>query len=247
MAMTQHWFYRRHGNVWIYIPNLIGYARIASTLTAFLLAPQYPSVFAILYFLGFVADETDGRLARKYKQTSTLGAVLDMVTDRVSTAGLLMLLCKTYPNIFILFLSLLMLDLFSHWFQMYSTLVAGSVTHKDVNSHSFLVRLYYQKRVFMGFCCVSCEVLYLMCFLCSQPRYQSLGLLPVPLPHQLARLLPGIQKQGQIPAVTMLALTALPGVLTKQFVNCVQLKNAMASLIAHDQQLGDTATPPKLD
>lgn len=33
---------------------------------------------------------------------------------------------------------------------------------QDVNSHSFLVRLYYQKRVFMGFCCVSCEVLYLM-------------------------------------------------------------------------------------
>ena len=29
------------------------------------------------------------------------------------------------------------------------------------------------------------------CFLCSQPRYQSLGLLHVPLPHQLARLLPG--------------------------------------------------------
>lgn len=29
------------------------------------------------------------------------------------------------------------------------------------------------------------------CFLHSQPRYQSLGLLPVPLPHQLARLLPG--------------------------------------------------------
>lgn len=30
----------------------------------------------------FVADETDGRFARKYNQTSTLGAVLDMVTDR---------------------------------------------------------------------------------------------------------------------------------------------------------------------
>ena len=24
MALTQHWFYTRHGNVWIYIPNLIG-------------------------------------------------------------------------------------------------------------------------------------------------------------------------------------------------------------------------------
>jgi len=94
MALTQHWFYTRHGNVWIYIPNLIGellsevnfckqclalhsgvketfdrlqphhtgdsadyfagYARIASTLTAFLLAPRYPSVFVILYFLGWV-------------------------------------------------------------------------------------------------------------------------------------------------------------------------------------------------
>ena len=33
---------------------------------------------------------------------------------------------------------------------------------QDKHSHSFLVRLYYQKRIFMGFCCVSCEVLYLM-------------------------------------------------------------------------------------
>lgn len=57
----------------------------------------------------------------------------------------------------------------------------------------------------------------------------------------------GMQEDGQIPAVAMLALTALPGVLTKQFVNCVQLKNAMASLIAHDQQMGDTVTLPKLD
>ena len=48
----------------------------------------------------------------------------------VSTAGLLMLLSKTYPDMFVLFLLLLMLDVFSHWFQMYSTLVAGSTTHK---------------------------------------------------------------------------------------------------------------------
>lgn len=33
---------------------------------------------------------------------------------------------------------------------------------QDKHSESFLVRLYYQKRIFMGFCCVSCEVLYLM-------------------------------------------------------------------------------------
>ena len=65
------------------------------------------------------------------------GFSLSSVACRVSTAGLLMLLCKTYPNIFILFLSLLMLDLFSHWFQMYSTLVAGSVTHKVLPSCTY--------------------------------------------------------------------------------------------------------------
>lgn len=31
-----------------------GYARIASTATAFLLAPSYPTVFVALYFLGYV-------------------------------------------------------------------------------------------------------------------------------------------------------------------------------------------------
>ena len=30
----------------------------------------------------FVLDETDGRAARTFNQSSTLGAVLDMVTDR---------------------------------------------------------------------------------------------------------------------------------------------------------------------
>lgn len=36
----------------------------------------------------FVLDETDGRAARTFNQSSTLGAVLDMVTDRrVLAAG----------------------------------------------------------------------------------------------------------------------------------------------------------------
>jgi hypothetical protein len=35
----------------------------------------------------FVCDELDGRFARKFKQTSTLGAVLDMVTDRCARRG----------------------------------------------------------------------------------------------------------------------------------------------------------------
>ena len=48
----------------------------------------------------------------------------------------------------------------------------------------------------------------------------------------------GAQAAGHMPLVTFIALIAMPGVLTKQFVNCVQLKNAMASLVVHDQQHG---------
>ena len=40
------------------------------------------------------------------------------------------MLAIAYKDYYFIFVGLLMLDLFSHWFQMYSTLVAGSITHK---------------------------------------------------------------------------------------------------------------------
>ena len=35
-----------------------------------------------------------------------------------------------YPAMHVVCVSLIFLDIFSHWFQMYSTLAAGSATHK---------------------------------------------------------------------------------------------------------------------
>jgi hypothetical protein len=49
---------------------------------------------------------------------------------RVATTGLLALLCCTYPALHLLFIALIALDIFSHWFQMYASLLAGSSTHK---------------------------------------------------------------------------------------------------------------------
>ncbi|RYR22669.1 hypothetical protein Ahy_B03g067974 isoform D [Arachis hypogaea] len=67
----------------------------------------------------FVCDAVDGWAARKFNQVSTFGAVLDMVTDRISTACLLVVLSQVYkPGL--IFLSLLALDIASHWLQMYS-------------------------------------------------------------------------------------------------------------------------------
>ncbi|KAL8100273.1 hypothetical protein AgCh_032501 [Apium graveolens] len=59
---------------------------------------------------------------------STFGAVLDMVTDR--------------PGF--VFMSLLALDIASHWLQMYSTFLVGKAIHKDVKDNtSWLFRVLY--------------------------------------------------------------------------------------------------------
>ena len=49
---------------------------------------------------------------------------------RLSTAGLLAVLGILNRQWYFCFLLLLMLDIFSHWFQMYATLAAGADTHK---------------------------------------------------------------------------------------------------------------------
>jgi CDP-diacylglycerol--inositol 3-phosphatidyltransferase len=63
--------------------------------------------------------------ARYFKQSTKFGAVLDMVCDRASNAVLLAILSSLYPVWSWLFLSDIVLDLVSHWYQMYVTLLKG--------------------------------------------------------------------------------------------------------------------------
>lgn len=195
----------------------------------------------------FVCDELDGRAARAFDQASTLGALLDMLTDRVATTGLLALLVARYPSCSLVFLSLVALDVSSHWLQMYASALAGAATHKDVASRSALVRLYYRSRVFMGFCCVCCEVLYLALFLLSFPEFQVTGrgshALPLPpaavsrLPGWLLAACPAVRRAAAakaLPLAAAVALAALPGVAVKQACNWRQLTAAAAALVEHD-------------
>ena len=57
---------------------------------------------------------------------------------RLSTAGLLAVLGILNRQWYFCFLLLLMLDIFSHWFQMYATLAAGADTHKVSFKLAFL-------------------------------------------------------------------------------------------------------------
>lgn len=107
-------------------------------------------------------------------------------------------------------------------------------------SRSWLVRTYYRNRLFMGFCCVCCEVQYLALFLLHLPAYQTLGLLPLRLPQPLLDAAAGSVLEGYVnswqglPAVGVVALLALPGVLVKQACNWVQLRTAMQGLVDYD-------------
>jgi hypothetical protein len=47
-------FFARHSNVLLYVPNIIGYARIAACLYSFAVAFTSPLLCILLYFAGFV-------------------------------------------------------------------------------------------------------------------------------------------------------------------------------------------------
>ena len=114
------------------MPNLIGYVRIALGIAAFSFAREPASWrwFFWLYFVSYALDAVDGVAARALGQTSRLGALLDMMTDRAATAGLLAALAALYPQHAFAFTLLLMLDVVSHWAQMFASLSAGARSHK---------------------------------------------------------------------------------------------------------------------
>ena len=66
---------------------------------------------------------TYGSCCSVYLSSASCGA-------RLSTAGLLAILGMLNRRWYWGFLALLMLDIFSHWFQMYATMASGASTHK---------------------------------------------------------------------------------------------------------------------
>lgn len=60
--------------------------------------PQRWIVAITLYVSSFVGDLFDGLAARKFDQCSTFGGLLDMVTDRCSTTGLLCVLSNEHSE-----------------------------------------------------------------------------------------------------------------------------------------------------
>jgi CDP-diacylglycerol--inositol 3-phosphatidyltransferase len=242
-------FFQRHENVFVYVPNLIGYARVV--LASIALAYAFEDVpFALgAYFLSFVCDELDGRFARMFDQCSEFGKLLDMVTDRLATAGLLMVLSAKFPEWFFACLALLLLDIGSHWLQMYTSVLASRKSHKDVAANAnIILRLYYTDRIFMGVCCVSAETLYLCALALSDTdaaAVRGMASFADVLPETLVLSVPiGFLKRfvptatvvlnHRTSLATQVAALTLPGFLIKQWANVAQLIASCAALAEHD-------------
>jgi phosphatidylglycerophosphate synthase len=152
-------------NVWLFVPNLIGYARFLLLLASLfsVLRAESTHLFLALYAASYLLDAADGPVARSLQQTSRFGAVLDMVTDRVSTAVLLAALAhesvaspaRALRPWAPAWLGLLVLDIAAHWVQMYATLALGAASHKALPDEPALLTWYYRRANLFIVCLLS--------------------------------------------------------------------------------------------
>ncbi|KAJ6653382.1 hypothetical protein lerEdw1_009283 [Lerista edwardsae] len=156
-------------NIFLFVPNLIGYARIIFAFVAFYFMPTSHLVATFFYLLSSFLDAFDGHAARALNQGTRFGAMLDMLTDRCATMCLLVNLAMLYPESALLFQLSMSLDVASHWLHLHSTVVKGGESHKTIDlSGNRILRLYYSSRTVLFIMCAGNELfycmLYLLCF-----------------------------------------------------------------------------------
>ena len=72
-------------NIFLFVPNLIGYGRVIFAILSCLTMLHYPTITLVFYFLSTFLDAFDGYAARAFNQSTKFGALLDQLTDRCGT------------------------------------------------------------------------------------------------------------------------------------------------------------------
>ncbi|KAJ5997841.1 hypothetical protein N7499_005765 [Penicillium canescens] len=250
-------------NIFLFAPNIIGYSRVVLTFASLYYMPLHPRTCSFLYTVSCLLDALDGYAARYFNQSTTFGAVLDMVTDRCTTACLLVFLSSAWPRWAIVFQGLICLDMASHYMHMYATLSMGGSdqSHKKVDSsRSWILYQYYHSKTVLFICCALNEAffigLYLLSF--SSPILSPSLLQPVP-EAQASSAQPGnpahpepaslfaspwsagaleMARANKLESTWPWIITgiSLPVMAFKQFVNVVQMVNAARWMAEGDLQ-----------
>jgi hypothetical protein len=80
-----------------FTPNMITYlSTLFSFLSIYYFSLDNRTYACITYLIGYLLDCVDGKMARKYKMTSTFGMALDLVSDNTSNVVLLAFLIQKY-------------------------------------------------------------------------------------------------------------------------------------------------------
>ncbi|HDH11855.1 MAG TPA: CDP-diacylglycerol--glycerol-3-phosphate 3-phosphatidyltransferase [Nitrospirae bacterium] len=74
------------------IPTVITFSRIVIILPFILVAPDHPLLGAVLFAVAALTDLLDGYIARKSKQVTKLGILLDPIADKLLVIAALIVL-----------------------------------------------------------------------------------------------------------------------------------------------------------
>lgn len=169
--------------VMTFIPNLIGYGRFGFLIASMFYMQTDCWTAITLYWLSAFLDAFDGMAARHFNQCSQLGAVLDMLCDRIGTCMLIMgtIVLEPYRVYAVWFQLAVFLDIVAHWAHMYSSMMAtapdgGNVSHKAIDlEQNAILHYYYQKGPLFIFCSANelfFMTIYLLAFVTEEsPAY----------------------------------------------------------------------------
>ena len=173
---------------------------------------------------------------------SRLGALLDQLTDRLSSCLLLLLLSHLFPAYFYWCVGLIALDIASHWLQFYSTLAYGRTSHKEVKA--WLLRMYYTTHLLLVEC-VAQEVFLVaayMTYFTQCPIGTNTEECPV---APTAALVPFLANNASWAANA--AYYSAPLFLLKQIISVVQLWEAVCNIVELDEEkpvlVGEAGAP----
>ncbi|KII63355.1 CDP-diacylglycerol--inositol 3-phosphatidyltransferase [Thelohanellus kitauei] len=137
-------------SVFLYIPNIVDYVRLALLLASCYYMPKNYLAALILYGLSQIFDALD--------EGSYVGVVLDMLIDRVSTLLIYKKWCMAFQV-------LAALDIFSHWSVIYMSSMYRMESHKFyTKKDNPVLYFYYTSKVVLGTVCVGNEMFLLLIY-----------------------------------------------------------------------------------
>jgi CDP-diacylglycerol--inositol 3-phosphatidyltransferase len=122
-----------------------------------------------------------------------------------------------------MFLFLSLLDISSHWCQMYSTAALGK-HHKSEDSNQgrhFLVRWFYKYHYFFGYLCVGAEFTYILAYVLPLTKDSISTTSTTTTIHTI---------------LTTILWLVIPGCFLKQLVNVMQLSSACYAVAQYDAE-----------